>query len=42
MTICGSPKAASGRVLYEGQDISRLVHPSVASYIASHNLYKSA
>jgi branched-chain amino acid transport system ATP-binding protein len=24
MTICGSPKAASGRVLYEGQDISRL------------------
>jgi branched-chain amino acid transport system ATP-binding protein len=24
MTICGSPKAASGRVLYEGKDISRL------------------
>jgi branched-chain amino acid transport system ATP-binding protein len=24
MTICGSPKAASGRVLYEGRDISRL------------------
>jgi branched-chain amino acid transport system ATP-binding protein len=24
MTICGSPKAASGRVLYEGKDISQL------------------
>jgi branched-chain amino acid transport system ATP-binding protein len=24
MTICGSPKAASGRVLYEGQDIGRM------------------
>jgi branched-chain amino acid transport system ATP-binding protein len=24
MTICGSPKAASGRVLYEGRDIGRL------------------
>jgi len=24
MTICGSPKAASGRVLYDGQDITRL------------------
>jgi branched-chain amino acid transport system ATP-binding protein len=24
MTICGSPKATSGRVLYEGRDISRL------------------
>jgi branched-chain amino acid transport system ATP-binding protein len=24
MTICGSPKAASGRVLYEGRDITRL------------------
>lgn len=28
--------------LTAGQDISRLVHPSVASYIALHNLYKSA
>ncbi|HEX6012592.1 MAG TPA: ABC transporter ATP-binding protein [Geminicoccaceae bacterium] len=24
MTICGSPKAASGRILYEGRDITRL------------------
>jgi branched-chain amino acid transport system ATP-binding protein len=24
MTICGSPKAASGRVLYEGRDIGRM------------------
>ena len=24
MTICGSPKAARGRVMFEGQDISRL------------------
>ncbi len=24
MTVCGSPKASAGRVLYDGQDISRL------------------
>ena len=24
MTICGSPKAARGRVVYDGQDITRL------------------
>jgi branched-chain amino acid transport system ATP-binding protein len=24
MTVCGSPRASAGRVLFEGQDISRL------------------